>query len=187
MVIVLLQLVPPPWRELLLFDRAALSEGELWRLFTAHFVHLSWPHLAYNALALLALGHLYGNSVATRHWLYLFPLLTLGVTSAIWWQSQAVEWYAGFSGILVGLFAGGALLTFSEQRLINTVVLMAISAKILLEQMAGESIVTSRLSTVPTVVDAHLYGAIIAIGFSGTILAIKRVRSRSEPGYPSAP
>ena len=43
----------------LVYDRAAIGNGEIWRLATGHLVHLDLQHLGYNIGALLALGALY--------------------------------------------------------------------------------------------------------------------------------
>ena len=38
------------------YDRGALASGELWRLVTAHLVHLSWGHLWLNLAALVMMA-----------------------------------------------------------------------------------------------------------------------------------
>ena len=35
-------------RDLLAYDRAGLGAGQVWRLLTAHFVHLGWTHMLLN-------------------------------------------------------------------------------------------------------------------------------------------
>jgi rhomboid family GlyGly-CTERM serine protease len=51
----LLGLVPAV-REVLLYDRAAILQGEWWRLWTGHWVHFSASHLAWNLLVLASAG-----------------------------------------------------------------------------------------------------------------------------------
>ncbi|MEE9338293.1 MAG: rhomboid family intramembrane serine protease, partial [Methylococcaceae bacterium] len=47
-----------PAPEQLIYDRALISQGEIWRLLTAHLVHLDSEHLILNLAALLVLGSL---------------------------------------------------------------------------------------------------------------------------------
>ena len=44
----LAMLLPPEWQNLLEYQRRAIGEGELWRLFSGHLVHLGWEHLLMN-------------------------------------------------------------------------------------------------------------------------------------------
>ncbi len=39
-------------RELLRYERVAIAEGEYWRLLSAHFAHLGYPHQALNLAGL---------------------------------------------------------------------------------------------------------------------------------------
>lgn len=41
----------PAWSETLIYDRAALAQGELWRLWTGHLVHFSGQHLLLDLFA----------------------------------------------------------------------------------------------------------------------------------------
>src|SRR5580698_8778088 len=42
----------PEWSEWLVYDRRAILSGQIWRLFTGHWVHFSTSHLVYDSLAL---------------------------------------------------------------------------------------------------------------------------------------
>ncbi len=89
------------------FSRAAIADGELWRLAGAAFAHLSWGHFAGN-LALLCLVLVLLQSVATwREAAGVFFACTLATTGGLWFGST-LDWYAGASGPLYGLLAWGA-------------------------------------------------------------------------------
>jgi len=38
------------------YDRAAIAHGQWWRLWTGHWVHFSWSHLAWNLAVLMTVG-----------------------------------------------------------------------------------------------------------------------------------
>ena len=49
----LLQMLPPAWHGVLRYERGAVLDGELWRLLTAHLIHLGLAHWALNAAGLV--------------------------------------------------------------------------------------------------------------------------------------
>ena len=51
----------PDWRSTLLYDRAAIAHGELWRIWTGHLVHFGWAHLFVDAGLLLIVGWIAEN------------------------------------------------------------------------------------------------------------------------------
>src|SRR5215813_6550864 len=50
------------------YDRVGLANGQLWRLVTAHLVHLGWAHLWPNLLALLLIGGLLEEFLKPLEW-----------------------------------------------------------------------------------------------------------------------
>src|SRR5690348_5494860 len=56
-------------REALRYDRAGLSQGQLWRLLTGHFVHLGLEHAALNCLGLVLMWALFARDYTPRQWL----------------------------------------------------------------------------------------------------------------------
>ncbi|MCW8929037.1 MAG: rhombosortase [Gammaproteobacteria bacterium] len=85
--------------EILYFNQEAISNGELWRLFTAHIVHSDLEHLTWNLCALLILSLL----IERDNRLLLFISLLAGIVSIdyyLWVNSIGIINYAGFSGVL---------------------------------------------------------------------------------------
>jgi len=164
---ILLQLLPPSAIQALTFERTLLAEGQYWRLITAHFVHLSWLHLLMNSLALALFQWLYGASFPPWRWLAVLPSLCLGISLGLYWGTPGIDWYRGFSGVVIGMLATGALLNLRQQPLFNAAVCATIVAKVLLEQWQGQAVITTAFNSVPTVVDAHLYGATTALCYFG--------------------
>ena len=64
MVCLMLQAGGESAQELFQFQRQGLAQGQLWRLFSGHFIHLGWSHALMN---MAALGLLVG-AVAAWWW-----------------------------------------------------------------------------------------------------------------------
>lgn len=92
---------PAATASLLEFDRTAIRSGELWRLLTAHWIHVDFAHALQNAVALAGLL-LFAQSPRQllRVLLIATPLLGL----ALWWLVPGLQALRGASGLLfVGL------------------------------------------------------------------------------------
>lgn len=92
----------PAWRAALLYDRAAVSAGEFWRIWTGHFVHFGWPHFIADTGLLLILGWL----LQARH--ARFSHLALGampafISAVLYWLDPGMLRYGGFSALDLGL------------------------------------------------------------------------------------
>ena len=138
--LVILQVISSGLFEHLIYDRAAIASGEIWRLATGHLVHLDWNHLALNAAAFVGLGYLIEtDGHKGRH-----NLLTVSaagvatISAALYLLSPATALYAGISGVLNGLFALVCLQFFASTRSWIWIALLAGSiAKIAWESAFG--------------------------------------------------
>lgn len=88
----------PPLQALLIYDRAAIGDSELWRLLTGNLVHHSAAHFAYDIVALLIAGALI-EFRRLRHLaaLYLVSGTLIGV--ALYLGKPEIVVFAGLSGI----------------------------------------------------------------------------------------
>ena len=159
---VVCQVLPGNYQQLLPLNRVAVGHNEWWRIFSGHFIHLDWQHLLLNGLVLIIFQGLYRGYFNWRHWLVWLPLLCIGVSFGLLWLSPGIDWYVGFSGVLTGLLVAAAIQQWRQMPLINAVILAAITIKIFFEQLSGKAVVISSISHIPTVIDAHLYGAACA-------------------------
>jgi rhomboid family GlyGly-CTERM serine protease len=155
----LIQLAGLPVTELLRYEREAIAAGELWRLLTAHLVHLGPMHLALNALAfwLIVVG-LQTVPVRPGRLLVYVVVLMLAVSLGLYTFSPELEWYVGLSGVLHGLAL--LLAFFVLKALGRAVFIAALLLKVGWEQYTGADLATSELIGGAVIVDAHLYGLI---------------------------
>jgi rhomboid family GlyGly-CTERM serine protease len=166
--ILFLALGPAP--EAWVFDRAAISHGEWWRLITGHWVHSDGSHALWNIAALLCLGALFEARLRWR----LFPVLlagAAGVSAWLFWGEPALQVYCGLSGILNSVLIVGLMLMWRQQR--QPLVLMtAVGAavKIIVEVHLGQALLSD--TAWPSVATAH------AAGFLSGIILVNLLRTK---------
>ena len=92
----------PGWRDILIYDRAQLAAGEVWRLWTVHFVQFGWPHFVADAGLFLILGRLLERKypLALRLSTLLMPLV---ISAGLYLFDPALTRYAGLSAVNLGL------------------------------------------------------------------------------------
>jgi len=151
-------------RDALSYQRAALAEGQWWRLLTAHFVHLDLEHAALNAMGLVLMWALFARDYPPLRWLAIYLGTALTVSAGLWWFSPEVAWYVGASGALHGVMTAGTLAHLRRADLDGWILAGFIVVKLAYEQFAGA---LPFAGSPDTVVDAHLYGAI-----GGVVLAL---------------
>jgi rhomboid family GlyGly-CTERM serine protease len=156
----------PALRTLLIYDRTAIENGDLWRLITGNFVHLSVTHLVYNLVAFAIVGMII-ELLGYRHFLILCLWASVFIGLIIYYSEPSLVYFAGLSGVvsaaatyqcLWGLFEKGVW------RLLCSAVLMGIFVKISLELTFGKSLlfVVGGQMFIPVPL-SHLTGAFAAL------------------------
>lgn len=160
----------PGFHEFLCFDRAALLEGQIWRLWTGHWVHFSHSHLWWNMAAMVCAatwlervqpGRLLRFSAIAA------PLLSLGL--AVIETDMAI--YGGLSGVGTGVIALLGFSLISSQKSVSDHrvgigVLVLVIAKLSHDTISTSALLSNfdnpEIQTAPT---AHLLGALLALGY----------------------
>lgn len=141
--------------------------NEIWRLWTGHWVHVGWVHLCLNMLAFICLPFIFPE-VKNRFFIVLMLLLPPAISLCFYYFYSDIEAYAGFSGVLHGLYAAFALsaLKYPNERKFALLVLALIAVKIISELLMG-SLGTSELIGSSVLIEAHYlgvsWGAIFAV------------------------
>jgi rhomboid family GlyGly-CTERM serine protease len=141
------------------YEREALEAGQLWRVATAHLVHLGWSHLGLNLLGLGLLGALLHDVLTAREWLAAAAAGALGIVLGLYLLDQQILWYVGLSGVLHAMLGWGAVRLLEERRLLGIVLIVSLAAKLAWEQWDG-ALPLGSAATGPVIVEAHLYGAL---------------------------
>ena len=105
----------PGLEHLLDFDRAAIAQGELPRLFTGHFVHWNGDHLFWDALMFVALGAVIEQRSRRALW-QTIGWSAAAISAGVWFAQPDVAVYRGLSGIDSAMFTSIAAATWLEAR-----------------------------------------------------------------------
>ncbi|HHM04704.1 MAG TPA: rhombosortase [Gammaproteobacteria bacterium] len=166
--------------EVLRFDRAAIAQGQGWRLLSGNLVHLGWVHLLLNLAGLGLIWLLVHDQWPTAAWWLIMLISSLAVGLGLWWFNPELMWYVGLSGALHGLFAAGAAAGAARRQNWEAwALLAAVTAKLAWEQYAGPLPGSAEAAGGPVIVDAHLYGAAGGAGTAALLLLLPR---RCQPG-----
>ncbi len=157
------------------WQRAAIDAGQWSRLLTAHVVHLNAHHLWFNLLGLLLVAELlledwHGVAIAS-----LCVASALGTSLMLWHCEPTLQWYAGLSGLLHGLWGGAALMGWLRTRAcLPAGALLALAIKLFWLTPGVGAGAVALVQCMPVVPGAHLYGA--ASGLAWAMLSHLRRR-----------
>jgi rhomboid family GlyGly-CTERM serine protease len=165
-VLVALALMPEAVGASLAFDRLALADGQVWRLWTAHFVHFPGWHAPIDIAALCMVAGVAERLLGARRcWVALVlgaPLISL----ALFWLVPEMAEYRGSSAIAYLLCAATALALWRsqpEQRPLIALIGIVVGIKLLLDAIAPTAIPSSLPMDVRVAWQAHLLGALVAV------------------------
>ncbi len=155
-----------PAPESLIFDRSAISSGELWRVLSGHLVHADREHLIWNMVPFLMLGTLLERELglsAGDHAL----LLALGavvITAGVWWALPGLDRYCGLSGVLNTQLSVFLAIAWRRQRNPALIAVgIGVVAKVLVEVSLGGGLLS--IGAWPSVPIAHGFGLISGVGY----------------------
>ena len=175
-----LQWLPADVLLALRYDRAAILSGQAWRLVTGHLVHADFAHLGWNVAGLALVAWLFAREFRLRDWVVILAASTAAVDLGFLLLEPQLARYVGFSGLLHGLAAAGVFVWLVRYRDGATAIVAAfLAAKLAWEHVMGPMPFTSQTLALPTIFEAHTYGAL------GGLLGAAWLEWRRRPGDPS--
>ena len=162
--VLLLAVLEPVSSNYLMFDRQLINSGEFWRLFSAHFVHLSNTHMLGNLLAVCLLGYIAGEYLNNLRGVLLLLWCVLVVGLGLYFFADHLERYVGLSGVLHGLLLVAPFVSKFYSRKVALSFLVVIMLKVGWEQsgfyddMAMAETIGGRVET-----RAHLFGMLAGL------------------------
>jgi rhomboid family GlyGly-CTERM serine protease len=171
----------PQASDLLAFDRAAVLQGELWRLVTAPFVHFSASHLFWNILVLCAAG--WAAEAAGQRGFRWVCMIACAIPGPLYLLAfPEIGRYGGLSGLATGAAAYFCLCRALESKRNRTlwwIILFLMGAKIIVEAALGASLFV-RAGGMPfrALPSAHV------VGYLGALATFCVTRPAGRPRVP---
>jgi rhomboid family GlyGly-CTERM serine protease len=156
------------------YDRARVANGELWRLVTASYVHLTPRHTVLNIASIMLVLAVIVEAATPRLLAALLAGGTLATGIGIHIFAPTVATYVGFSGALYGLLAGGgAALLVRGPRWVALPILAYVALRIGLDLTIGPSDSLVESIGGPVVVAAHICGTAGGVAAAALMLALR--------------
>ncbi len=159
----LLMTAGPGTQSLLEYQRQAILDGELWRLLSGHFIHISWSHLLLNIGGLSLIWLMAGNGLRLRDWLLSILFIALFISCALILINPEIVWYRGFSGILHGLFVLVAGHYLKTRPYFAMLLLATLLGKLFYENFSGQMPWHGDHTGFAIITQAHVYGSVAGI------------------------
>lgn len=160
----------PSCQSWLVYNRSAILSGEIWRMFTGHWVHFSTSHLVYDSLVLGVVGWIIETQKLPNFgWLCLLaPWLISGVLLVV---EPQLEWFGGLSALastaVVYLVLFG-LRSTGPWRWACLAALVGMAGKTVFEITTGSMMfATTRNDSVAVCTASHISGVLMAVLFYG--------------------
>jgi len=161
-------------RELARYERGELLAGDIWRLVTAHLVHLGMGHTILNVGALGILVWLFDEILDNAEWAVVMLASALSIDAGLYWFASDVDWYVGLSGVLHGVMIAGSLKLLAARAPIGMLLLLLTLGKLAWEQWGGPVPYSELTAGGPVVVEAHLFGAIGGVAGLALLMLVRR-------------
>ena len=168
----LMALLPVSLLEVLQYDRERILAGEMWRMYTGHFVHWSVSHLLWDFAVFVPCG-LMLEWIRRR---FLFAILLLGpflISGALMILQPDMSTYRGLSALDMSLFSAVCLQAMRYCKIRNRSSLIVIWGfalftsflKPVLELVSGGALFVSNFGDgIQTSPLAHMLGVLLAVG-----------------------
>ena len=155
----------PSLGDLLQFDHAAVTHGQMWRFFTAHLTHFGDDHLRWDLLAFVVLGGM-AERISRRGLSITLGLSATVITAGVWLAQPQFATYRGLSGIDSALFgfvvadllAAGWRERHGFSMVVGLIALAGFASKCAFELITGGAVFVETGDAFAPVPLAHLLG-----------------------------
>jgi len=153
--------------DFLVYQHQLIGQGEVWRGLTGHFLHTNGIHLLLNLAALILLWALHGHFYNLVNYSLLFITSAIICSVGLYFFSPQISQYVGLSGVIHGIFVFGAVMDIYNKDKTGYLLFIGVWLKVGHEQLYGAGDHVSTLIDATVAVDAHLWGAVGGLLFSG--------------------
>lgn len=172
------------------YDRSALADGELWRIFTSHFTHWSFDHFLWCIVTFIAIGYIC-EDISPIGYLATLVITSCFIPGIMWLMDTGMHMYRGLSGLASATFVFGALMMMRNAYQEKNMFSFSLAAlggvgylvKILYEFFTGETLFVNSNGIFTPVPQVHLVGGVV--GLLVALFVIVTVPSSSSRDTPS--
>jgi len=147
------------------FDHNAISNGQVWRIFSGNLLHTNAWHLTMNLAGLWVIVFLhelhYKRHTNKLALLFMSLCILEGIGLYVFYPELLT--YVGLSGVLHGLFAFGAIMDIRKGLRSGYLLLLGVMAKVAYEQYFGASAGIAELINARVATESHLVGVIAGV------------------------
>jgi len=148
----------------LAYDREAILRGEIWRLWTCHFVHFSESHLGLNLIVVGLSGAVLEMRTPIARGV-IFLIVPIGIAAGLLVTEPDMRRYGGLSGLASAILSYLALSLLSGrkvERLAGATILAGLAAKVFLEWGQPPLFASAFAPWVLAAPTSHVLGAALA-------------------------
>jgi rhomboid family GlyGly-CTERM serine protease len=143
------------------YQRVAIAHGQLWRVFSGHFVHLNLAHALLNSTGTLMLAFFMRRDITARDWWTVTLLAPFVISFGLWFKQPQLMGYVGFSGVLHGLLYFSIIRVWPKMPVTASLALLLLAGRQIWEQTSAYDPAYLRSLIGGLVMpDAHLFGAL---------------------------
>ena len=170
--------LPEQVNESLYYHIELTRDGQFWRFITGHFVYVSWQHWVMNCLACGLFVFWFNKHISNMTILYALGFILIAISIGLLYFSQQLVWYAGFSGVLIGLYAYAASQMLGTSKTTYSILIACLCTYVAWQVSQGE-LIEGSLKTVSTSSYAHAFGLLGGITFAGMNVLINKLSKLS--------
>ncbi|HET8731009.1 MAG TPA: rhombosortase [Moraxellaceae bacterium] len=175
------------WRgsdDALCYQRELMAQGQWWRAFTGHFVHLNLSHALLNSSGAVVMAWVLRREIPARDWWRITLVAPFVISLGLWFKQPSLVSYVGFSGVLHALLYFGVLRLIPVAPGLALTVLAVLVGRQVWEQTAAynpdylRGLIHGRVMP-----DAHLFGALTGSALGLWSLGRERLHKGRATGY----
>lgn len=145
------------------YNRLAIANGQLWRLFSGHLLHSNFYHLLLNLAGLFVIMLLHAPLTHRLAFYWQIIILSLATSIGLWFFASHIGIYVGLSGILHGVLCFGAVLDIRQGYRSGWLILLGLVTKLAYEHYHGPDVELAAIIAAEVAIEAHLFGAIAGL------------------------
>lgn len=162
------------------FDRQQILAGQVWRIWTGHFVHSHFTHLALNSITAVALYSVFMSRIQAAELLLSVFLFAFVISIILLYQYPNLAWYNGLSGLLHALVAYLCIRFFGAHNKLYWLGFSLVWIKVVHEMFGMQKGYQSELSGMTIIAEAHFIGGCIGTLSALVYVLVQRALNQSN-------